>query len=355
MNSPLSLPILDYVPEDFVQASPKAIMDMFPGPTLLDLPGRTSPPLFVSTLLHGNEASGLLAVQEILRRFRESGLPRRLIVFIGNPEAARAGVRTLDCQHDFNRSWPGTHHPETREAKLIRQVYNYVARQHPVASIDIHNTTGRNPKFAVVDRLDPPFLNLAARFSSRVILFDKTNGLQQQAMARICPAVTVECGQTGTPGCERHAIKLIEACLLDNDPANLTLTDKPLTILKAFVAITVPGSVSFSLDGSPADICFRKDIDLLNFRIIKAGTVIAEISGEPGTCLQQEALTELAPPDFFDFTRGKLTLTRPAIPTMLTQDKRAVELDCLCHFMQRIDQQGRVLPMGNLDATQDPD
>ena len=72
------LTIRHTLPERFLEVDPRVLHELLDGPTLIHLPGRREPPLFVSTLLHGNEVTGMLAVQELLRRHLEGGLPRAL-------------------------------------------------------------------------------------------------------------------------------------------------------------------------------------------------------------------------------------------------------------------------------------
>ena len=68
--------LLDRLPDGFLDCPANRLKDILPRPTLFDLPGRDPQPLFVSTLLHGNETSGLAAVQETLRRHVARGLGR---------------------------------------------------------------------------------------------------------------------------------------------------------------------------------------------------------------------------------------------------------------------------------------
>ncbi|HYA80090.1 MAG TPA: succinylglutamate desuccinylase/aspartoacylase family protein, partial [Methylocystis sp.] len=98
--------ILDHVPGGFLDCPAAQLSELLRGPTLFDLPGRDSRPLFVSTLLHGNEDSGLIAVREVLRRHAGRDLPRSLLLFIGNVEAAAQNLRMTPEQPDFNRIWP---------------------------------------------------------------------------------------------------------------------------------------------------------------------------------------------------------------------------------------------------------
>jgi len=62
-------------------------------------------------LLHGNEYSGLEAMQQVLRRHAARCLPRALLFFVGNIRAAAVNLRTRPDERDYNRVWPGTLYP----------------------------------------------------------------------------------------------------------------------------------------------------------------------------------------------------------------------------------------------------
>ena len=81
--------VMNRLPEAFLDCPANRLAEILPGPTLFDLPGRDPRPLFVSTLLHGNEDVGLLAVQRLLASYQARELPRALSIFIGNVAAAR--------------------------------------------------------------------------------------------------------------------------------------------------------------------------------------------------------------------------------------------------------------------------
>ena len=69
-------------------------------------------------LLHGNEPTGLLAIQSLLQRYKDKILPRSLSIFFGNVSAASKRARRLDEQADYNRIWPGTELAECPETKM---------------------------------------------------------------------------------------------------------------------------------------------------------------------------------------------------------------------------------------------
>ena len=111
---------IDHFPDMLLDVPATELWRHLRGPSLFRIPGRQAPPLFVSVLLHGNEDTGWRAVQAVLRQHRDATLHRPLLLFVGNIEAARARVRTLPHQDDYNRAWPGTLRPDTFTARMLR-------------------------------------------------------------------------------------------------------------------------------------------------------------------------------------------------------------------------------------------
>ena len=336
----MDLTFLDRIPDEFLTSSAVDLIAVLPQPTLFDLPGRNDRPLFVSVLLHGSEAVGLHAVQEVLRRHRDTGLPRRMILFVGNVAAAEAGVRTLDSQLDYNRAWPGGLNPGAPEARLMQQVYDYVAARDPFASIDIHANTGINPHYACVNRLAPSFLYLAQLFSRTVVYFETPVGVQSAAMAHLCPAVTVECGKTDDLSVTRHAVEFVEASLALSHFPEHEVRPADFDLLRTFAVVKVPPEATVSFDGSDADFRFREDIDRLNFSELAAGSSFGSVSTGAGLRLDLETENDSPVSEYFEYSDDSIRLREPAIPAMLTRDIRAVRLDCLCYLMHRIDATG---------------
>lgn len=183
------------LPEGFLDCAPRDMPAVLDGPTLIHLPGRTGRPLFVSILLHGNEITGLLVMQRILKYYIDRTLPRPMWLFVGNVEAAGAGKRLLAGQPDFNRIWTPGNRPEHA---MTREVLERVKQSDPVACIDIHNNTGRNPMYTVVARHEESHLSLASRFARTVVYATSPDTTCSAAFSDICPSVAVESGLPGS-------------------------------------------------------------------------------------------------------------------------------------------------------------
>ena len=332
----------DRFPDALLEVPAADLWQHLPGPTLFEIAGRAGAPLFVTVLLHGNEETGWQALQSVLRHHRGRLPPRPLLLFVGNIEAARARVRTLPWQNDYNRVWPGTPTPAAPEAALMRDVTDIAASCRPFASIDIHNNTGTNPHYACVNRLDEPVLHLARLFGRTVVYFTKPTGVQSAALSRICPAVTVECGQVEGANGAAHAAEFVSAALaLSHFPVH-PVPDHDIDLLQTFAIVKVPPEATLSYDGSEADFRFRNDLDHLNFSELDPGAEFGAIGRGGGQRLEVVPGGEFAAVEnYFEYTDRRIRLSRKAIPAMLTCDTQAVRLDCLGYLMHRIGRDGR--------------
>lgn len=341
LAAPPRLTSFDRFPDQLLDVPAQDLWRHLPGPSLFHVPGRNEKPLFVSVLLHGNEDTGWQAMQDVLRRHRGTGLARTLLLFVGNIEAARANVRTLPRQNDYNRTWQGTPHADTPEAQLMREVVDTVARHAPYASIDIHNNTGNNPHYACVNYLDEPFLHLARLFSRTVVYFQRPEGVQSAALARICPAVTVECGRPGETSNAAHAAEFVEAALAMSHIPEHPVPDHDLDLMQTFAIIKVAADASFSYDGAEADFRFRSDLDRLNFSELEPGASFGFVGGYGLRRLDVQPAGDFSlEAPYFTYRGREILLSQPAIPAMLTLDPNAVRLDCLGYLMHRIGRDG---------------
>lgn len=326
----------DSIPEGLLEARPEELADLLGGPTLLHLPGRREQPLFVSSLLHGNETTGLLAVQDLLQQYRGKELPRALSIFIGNVEAARDGLRRLAGQPDYNRVWPGTDYEDSPEKRMMAEVVEIMRQRQPFASVDVHNNTGINPHYACINRIDHQFMHLASMFSRTLVYFIRPAGVQSMAFADLCPALTVECGKVGQSAGEAHAREFLDACLHLSRIPDHPVAAHDVDLFHTVAIVHILRAYSFGFGNSPVDICFIDDLDHLNFRELPPGTTLAHIDGIDD--LPLEAIDEQGDEvsaRYFQIEDSMLRTTRAVMPSMFTLDERVIRQDCLGYLMER--------------------
>lgn len=329
------LAVYDHFPAGFLETPARDLHRILSGPTLIHLPGRRELPLFVSVLLHGNEDTGLRAVQALLHRYER--LPRALSIFIGNVSAARHGARSLPGQPDYNRIWPGSDAPDSPEARMMHEIVEIMAARGVFASVDIHNNTGLNPHYSCVNRLDHRYLQLALLFSRTVVYFVRPKGVQSLAFAELCPATTLECGKASQTRALQHAVDYLDACLNLSEIPVQTVAEHDIDLFHTVAVVKVPDDVTFSFQHPAADIFFNDDLDHLNFRELPAGTALGVTTADQtvrlvATSEHGDDVTG----EYFDNAAGRLTLRKPTMPSMLTLDERVIRQDCLCYLMERL-------------------
>lgn len=323
------------LPKGFLDAAPTELEELLGGPTLIHLPGLRDRPLFVSVLLHGNETTGVEAMQNLLRRRLDKPLPRALSLFIGNVHAARVGLRRLEGQPDYNRIWPGGDDTSSTEARLMAQVVDQMRQRRVFASIDVHNNTGLNPHYGCINTLGPRCVYLASLFSHTVVYFTQPRGVQSMAMAQLCPAVTIECGQPGSRYAAEHAQEFVEAALhLAEIPPH---PSAELGVYRTCATVKIPPEVSFGFGEVEADLQLLDDLQQLNFRELPAGTSFARVAGERGRFAVEDNDGNDVSADYFELADGELRTKRHFMPSMLTHDALVIRQDCLCYAMERIE------------------
>ena len=335
------LRIFDGLPEGFLEADPAGLEALLGGPALVFLRGERTPELFISVMLHGNETTGLRAVQQLLRRHLGRPLPRALALFVGNVAAARHGVRRLDDQPDFNRIWPGSVEPEGPERALARRVTETMRERGVFACVDVHNNTGLNPHYGCVSRLDARTLQLAALFSRTAVYFRTPPGVLSGAFAAFAPAIAIECGKPGEPANDARAAEYLEACLhLSELPAH-PVAAHDLSLYHTVCTVRVPEASSLAFEPAQAALTLDAGLDHLNFTDLPAGRRLGRLdrdsirAGPPLLAVDEQG-HDVSHVFFTVDPQGVLRLARPATPAMLTLDLRVVRQDCLCYLMERM-------------------
>jgi succinylglutamate desuccinylase len=331
---------IDGLPDGLLAADSRDLERLLGAPTLIHLPGERQPALFASVLMHGNETVGWESARALLRQNRERfgtlRLPRALSLFIGNVSAAAQGERCLPRQPDYNRVWPSTELPPSPERAMMQQVVDIMATRGVFASVDIHNNTGCNPHYGCVNVLDNRFLHLATLFSRTVVYFLRPKGVQSMGMAKLCPAVTLECGKVGERHGAEHAAEYLDACLHLSALPDHPVAPHDIDLFHTVAQVKVPENVSFGFPPGVADILFSPDLERLNFRELPRGTALGRVLRDNGTRLDvRDEQGRDVGERYFHLEDGEVRLTLPVMPSMLTRNETVIRQDCLCYLMER--------------------
>ena len=251
------------------------------GLTVIDITGdNTNEWRVISTLLHGDEPSGLIAIH----RWLTSGdtLPRpksNIRVIISSVEAAtyqhlfrhRYLPNGVDLNRCFNverlKASSDANHPQIdgyiERAKLIESAIREV---RPTAIVDLHNTSGGGPAFAVSTLINPDVLSLASYFCDTLILSDLKIGAMME-LDFSCPVLTIECGSGNDDQAHDIAYKGIKD-FTRFDSQNPLPQEKAVQILYKPLRLTIKAErkLSFSEhDESYSGVTLRKNIEQFNY------------------------------------------------------------------------------------------
>lgn len=165
-------------------------------PTVIILTGkdRNRTRAFV-TLLHGNEPSGLFALFDWIKSDQKPAV--NTVCIIGAVAAAlvepQFSHRVIDGRRDLNRCFKPPFELD-EEGRLAEQVLKILTSYQPEAVIDMHNTSGSGPAFAVATYFDAKHDALTSLFTQRLIITDLKLGALMEVSEYLCPTVTIECG-----------------------------------------------------------------------------------------------------------------------------------------------------------------
>ena len=334
----IKLTELDHLPDGLLERPASALYQQLEGPTLIHLKGKNKRPLFVSVLQHGNEVTGWEALRRLLKNhYQDQELPRSLLIFIGNIQAARHRLRRLDEQPDYNRSWPGGLSIDPHYAQLFQHIHERILEARPIAGIDIHNNTGLNPHYAAVNRIRSDHLQLAALFSSKVVYFTMPSGTLSLSLSKYMPSLTLECGQAGEIHGTDHTLNFLETCLRLESIPNKRVDADAVHLFHMVATVNIRNDVLFGFGRVPADLALKENLDRYNFRELEPGASFGIVKN---TARQPLVATDNSGADvthqYFSIEQGEIKTIREVMPAMLTLDRRVIQQDCLCYLMERI-------------------
>lgn len=336
--------VINTLPVGFLHIDARELYTILPRPTLIHLPGKLEPALFISILAHGNETVGLFAVQQLLQRYEGRELPRALTIFVSNVSAAKEGVRVLPGQPDYNRVWPGHPTVKCREQEMMAEIVAIMRKRGVFLSVDVHNNTGLNPHYSCVNKLDDRFLKLATMFDRTVVYFTRPVGVQSLAFAALCPAVTLECGKVGDKLGVDHAAEYLDACLRLHQFEHTPVRAQDIDLFHTVAAVYIDPDVRFSFDEQDhTEMLLFRDVEFYNFRELSAGTPFARLEDDDlGHFLVRDEHGNQITEQYFYIENHIVKLKKSVMPSMMTLDTRVIRQDCLCYFMERCAYQGVV-------------
>ena len=261
--------------------TPLGFLRQLSGLCIFDIRGHdTKRTRVMTTLIHGNEPSGFIALHRWLQKKVKPTVNIRFIVC--NIEAAQLSPefsrRYLHFGQDLNRFFASREDNSaiTVRAQQIKQAVKAVA---PEAVIDLHNTSGLSPAFGVAIDNNDQTLDLISLFTNKVILTGlRVGAIMEQNFA--APIVTIECGGAGQIQSHQLAYtglsKFVgEANIFDRHASQVEIHQHPCR-----VELTPDVSIAFGHNLiSTSDVTLRADAEQLNKKLTPKGELIGWYEG----------------------------------------------------------------------------
>lgn len=308
-----------------------------PGPTHIQIDGKDPDRCrVVTTLIHGNEPSGLYATYKLLRDGAQPAV--NVHIFIVSVEAALApplfSHRMLNNRPDLNRCFRQPF-SEDQESQLAYQLINTIDELKPEAVIDIHNTSGSGPAFGVTAFDTSDNAKLALFFSQRLVVTDLRIGALMEMSTPERPIVTVECG--GSHDSESHSLAfhgLLNFVISDNVFSG---NHDCIELYKQPMRVQVHPNISLAYDDegqANVDLTLVSHIEEFNFGVVDQHTVL----GFTGDAVLDQLKVVTATGDdsargYFQVRDGCLHPTHTLKVFMVTTNIAIAKSDCLFYFV----------------------
>lgn len=235
----------------------------------------------IVTLLHGNEPSGMMAIHRLLR---EGVKPQtNLLLVLVSVEAALLEpvfrYRSYPGERDMNRSFNPPYSDSA--GRITQQVLKLLNRYQPEAVLDVHNTSGKSPSFAVATEQSWPHEALAAMFTERMVITELRMGsLMEQTQAQM-PVVTIECGGAQDQASHDLAYTGLKSFITAQQLFNLEHV-LDMDIYHDPVRLELEKGLRLAFASAPVlgvDMTMLDQVDQFNFSLVPPGTLLGWVSG----------------------------------------------------------------------------
>jgi hypothetical protein len=221
---------------------------------------------------------------------------------------------------------------------MCRQILGALDAFRPQCLIDIHNTSGTGPAFAVTTDHTPQHEALVTNFCEKMIVTDIRLGSLMEAGEAICPTVTIECGGAIDTYADGVAAQGLKAYLRSPDPLVLNATDIPMETLRNPVRVELkpPFGIAYGDGPGASGVVLRNVVERYIFGTARVNERLGWLGPEGLQALTaqtsngREVLAEL-------FTVGvdnELLTARALKLFMVTSHPAAAIGDCLFYAVR---------------------
>lgn len=328
-----------------ITSDPTTLLNSLTAPTVIDITGEDNRRCrVIVTLIHGNEPSGFIAIHRWLSLYSQDKrlLPKTSLRFIlASVEAAQLepqlSHRYLPDGKDLNRCFnnPSTHDYYLRAQKIS----DAITAVSPEAVLDLHNTSGFSPAFAVATVENSAVLSLASLFCQSMIVSKISLGALMELNTQ-CPIITIECGGREDQQSHEIAYQGILQLGANSDISqchHLTLVDIIEQPLRLQINAESPLSYANQQPEKIEGLVLKSYIEQFNFGDTCSGRTLGWVDGNGLDNLSLiDANGNNCIANYFCIEQNKLKSKVNMRLFMATGNLSIARNDCLCYIVARV-------------------
>ncbi|REL29270.1 hypothetical protein [Thalassotalea euphylliae] len=292
-----------------IPETPLAWLQSLESPSIIDFVNNENHPWrVITTLLQGNSPSGFYAVHQLIKAGAFKKLKINVRVIVASVEAARHEPAfshvALPEGKNLDRCFGTT---SLSQYFLRAQMLAASIRQvKPIAVLDLQNTQGSSPAYAMSLRQSHDHLALASLFCKTLVVSDlRLGAIFEQNFD--CPVVSVQCGNPELAQ-NNH---LTETALIDFiEQKDLSLRELPsdLAVIHdaKLIKLSANKSVAYGTEPSDADITLKDMLKQCNFTKLAGKTHIGWTAKPASELLESESRNEQALEEFLAIENGHI-------------------------------------------------
>ncbi len=253
------------------------------GPCRIEIPGRDrSRCRVLVTLLHGNETSGVSAFHALLKEDFEPHVT--LYCYLIGIEAALTPPefthRQVPGKRDYNRCFRPPFGID-KQGRICQQLLQEIAVMEPEFVVDMHNTSGAGPAFAVTTRLAREHEAVISMFTARLVVTDLRLGALMEADSDHVPFVTIECGGASEATADRLALDGLRRYFGARDILRPPAADWQLDLYRHPMRVELQRTARIAYGEAPsstADLTLKVDVEHHNFGVVDSSTLLGWVA-----------------------------------------------------------------------------
>ncbi len=295
----------------------------------------TSQTRVISTLLHGNEPSGFDAMIHWLRKGQKPAV--NIVCFISAIQAALRepyfNYRTAESNIDLNRVF--NNQSDSAEGKIAAEIIKILKQVQPQCLVDIHNTSGSSPAYAVITKESKANKQIASLFVNECIVFDIKLDTLVETVAMHYPSVVIECGGADDPDSRLRAEQGIEQYFMAPDLS--LLNAQGLVVRKDPIRVELKKDRTLGYGDSllpGCDIVLPFDADKFNSEIVMQDEMIAWVKSDSVDMLDFVNMPDtLNINEYFYILQNRLLAKKKLRLYMVTTNFEVAISDCLFYLI----------------------